>query len=366
MITRRIKTNFKSGKRSAQTLVDQMAASLRTAIRKGKYAVGDTLPTWKELAAFSGTSLRVPREAIARLQEEGLVRAHRHVGTVVLARKAARRMGHVLFIQPEGPDVSFYSNVRTGMLSRAIMNAGYLFSRAILPSVESGIFNLKPLEGILCQHIDLAILSEDLPDVIRLLTDARVPFFCPSPSHSPYERGIFRKNIDPAIKALVRDCLDVGIRHVIQVGFRSEPHSAVKALHDAGIAASEAIFPPSRDLPRLEAVKRATLEGITRRFISGREPLPDLFYFTDDFVATGGITALLAGGIRLPKDVKIVSYAVKGFQPVFTKQINAVAIDPVADGQAIANAAIAFLQRKTIPKTIPLNLTYVRGETLFS
>ena len=103
---------------------------------------------------------------------------------------------------------------------------------------------------------------------------------------------------------------------------------------------------------------------MTRHFVTGREPLPDLFYFTDDFVATGAITALLAGGIRLPEDVKIASFAVRGCLPVYTRKISAVAIDPVADGRTIADAAISLLRRKKTSDVIPLDLVYFRGETL--
>jgi len=364
MITRRINTGFPTSASSPQTLVDQMTGALRTAICEGKYAVGETLPTWKELAAVAGTSLRVPREAIARLQEEGLVRSRRRIGAVVLAKNAAGQRGHVVFIQPEGPDVSFYSNVRTSTLSRTIMNAGYQFSRVILPTIRPGIFNLRQLDSLLHQHIDLAILSEDLPGVIHQLTEAKVPFICPEPSQSPYERGVLQKNVGPAVDGFVRDCKAAGVRRVVQVGFRTEPHSALKALRSAGIAASEVIFPPDRSQPRLEAVKRAALDGITRRFVTGREPLPDLFYFTDDFVANGAITALLAGGVRLPEDVKIVSYAVRGCLPVYTKTIATLAIDPVADGKAIADRAISLLQKKKTPDVIPLEIVYIRGETL--
>lgn len=364
MAIRKIDTDFPRGKPLPQSLVEQMANAIRHAIHTGKYAIGDTLPTWKELAAVSGTSLRVPREAIARLQEEGLVHSRRHVGAVVISRETAKQKGHFLFVQPEGPEVSLYSNVRTNAISQAIMSAGYQFSRVILPSVRPGIFNLRQLDLLLRQHIDFAILSEALPGVIRQLTEAKIPFICPKASSSPYARGVFRQNARPALDAFVRDCMDAGVRHVIQVGFRPEPHSAIAALRNAGIAASEAIFAPPESLPRLEAVKRAALDGMTRRFVTGREPLPDLFYFTDDFVATGAITALLAGGIRLPEDVKIASFAVRGCLPVYTRKISAVAIDPVADGRTIADAAISLLRRKKTSDVIPLDLVYFRGETL--
>ena len=364
MNTRHVTIRLPAGKPQQQTLVDRMTASLRDAIVRGRYATGDTLPTWQELADAFGTSLRVPREAIARLQEEGLVSSRRRIGAVVLARDAVNSKGHVVFIQPEGPNVSFYSNVRTSTLSRTLTSANYLFTRIILPSIRPGIFNLKQLETVLRQHVDLAILPENLPGVVQMLSDARIPFICPEPTQSPYERAILRKNIAPAIGDFVRDCQNAKVGRVVQVGFRPEPHSAVTALRKAGIATSEIIFPPARDQPRLEAVKRAALDGMTRRFVIGREPLPDLFYFTDDFVATGAITALLAGGIRLPRDVKIVSYAVRGCQPVYTRPMSVIAIDPVADGIAIADQAIAILQKKQSTGTIPLNLVYTRGETL--
>lgn len=63
----------------------QIASALEAAIVGGEYAVGEHLPSEKELAKRFGVSLITVRGAMASLVEKGLVERHRGIGTVVLA-----------------------------------------------------------------------------------------------------------------------------------------------------------------------------------------------------------------------------------------------------------------------------------------
>jgi DNA-binding GntR family transcriptional regulator len=61
----------------------QVAAQLRAAIVAGDYADGSALPTESALCAQHGVSRFTVREALRRLQAEGLIRRRRGSGTVV-------------------------------------------------------------------------------------------------------------------------------------------------------------------------------------------------------------------------------------------------------------------------------------------
>jgi GntR family transcriptional regulator len=69
----------------------QLAASLRSAILEGHYGVEHAFPTESELCAAHGLSRFTVREALRRLQNEGLIARRRGSGTVV--QPAAARGG---------------------------------------------------------------------------------------------------------------------------------------------------------------------------------------------------------------------------------------------------------------------------------
>jgi GntR family transcriptional regulator len=71
----------------------ELAAALRTAIQRGEYPQGSTLPKQEEIAAQHGININTVRKAVAVLEAEGLVDSVRRRGTVVRPRPAMKRLG---------------------------------------------------------------------------------------------------------------------------------------------------------------------------------------------------------------------------------------------------------------------------------
>jgi GntR family transcriptional regulator len=69
-----------------------LAAGLRRAIESGEYPEGAVLPKIIDLAAQHGISKQTAREAVAELEQEGLVEVVRRRGTVVRPRPVRRRV----------------------------------------------------------------------------------------------------------------------------------------------------------------------------------------------------------------------------------------------------------------------------------
>lgn len=69
----------------------QVATELRAAIVAGEYARGDAMPTESVLCARYGVSRFTVREALRRLQAEGLIRRRRGSGTVVASPEQGLR-----------------------------------------------------------------------------------------------------------------------------------------------------------------------------------------------------------------------------------------------------------------------------------
>jgi GntR family transcriptional repressor for pyruvate dehydrogenase complex len=66
------------------SLVDQLVRTIAEALLAGRYGPGDRLPPERDLAASLGVNRASLRQALARLEQMGLVEARHGVGTVVL------------------------------------------------------------------------------------------------------------------------------------------------------------------------------------------------------------------------------------------------------------------------------------------
>jgi DNA-binding transcriptional regulator YhcF (GntR family) len=69
----------------------RIAADLRTRIADGEFGPGDRVPSTRELTRRWGVAMATATRALSLLQDEGVVRSVRGVGTVVAARPAATR-----------------------------------------------------------------------------------------------------------------------------------------------------------------------------------------------------------------------------------------------------------------------------------
>ena len=104
--------------------------------------------------------------------------------------------------------------------------------------------------------------------------------------------------------------------------------------------------------------------GALRLFL--KEPLdalPDLIVFNDDILAQGALTALLARGVRIPEDVKVVSLANRGAGPVFVKPLTRFEADAKEDGRTVAEYVFGVLSDRNEPTPPVLSFRYVRGDT---
>ena len=109
---------------------------------------------------------------------------------------------------------------------------------------------------------------------------------------------------------------------------------------------------------------RGAMEAFAQRFKArGRSWLPDLLYFSDDHLASGALTAMLASGIRIPRDVRVVTMANWGLGPVYPISLTRLEMNPFEHGEALAQMALDYLA-KTKPigvRHVPLR--YISGDS---
>ena len=114
---------------------------------------------------------------------------------------------------------------------------------------------------------------------------------------------------------------------------------------------------------RLDALQNATIELFRELGESGRMTCPDLFYFTDDYLASAAMLSLEHLHIHVPKDVNVVTLSNAGHAPVSWCSLTRIEADPVIDGEKVAGCLLSCLKGKGLDPTVALELSYRIGES---
>ena len=90
---------------------------------------------------------------------------------------------------------------------------------------------------------------------------------------------------------------------------------------------------------------------------------PDLFYFTDDYLASAAILSLEHLRIRVPEDVKVVTHSNAGHAPVSWCSLTCIETDPAVDGEKVAGCLLSCLKGEGLDPTVVLAPSYRIGES---
>lgn len=332
-------------------LPEQVADGFRQAIKAGFYAPGDTLPSRYEIAAALGVSVRVPREAMSILAEESVVRPRRGVGCVVLHRNETLWKGRVVFVQRMECEGAYNTAVMLGEARRRLTDASYLCTFVTLDRpARRRHHDMTPLIDALRQPADFVFAAYPTEKTLRFLESSPIPFaIC---SASLKSEHMIQYEQSTAYADFIAHCRDAGIRRILFSGYAACSGEA-KIFRDAGFDVEDMSLPPDNGTGFLEAIERRSMKLFLDRFSPGNR-MPDLLYLADDYVARGALTALLARGIRVPEDLKVVTFANKGFAPVFPMALTRIENDPFAAGRFAADSIAARIEGREPP--VPVNV----------
>ena len=73
--------------------------------------------------------------------------------------------------------------------------------------------------------------------------------------------------------------------------------------------------------------------------------------------------AILEAGLRIPEDIKVVSFANRGNEPVLGLSLARIENDPAAYGDAVADYVLALLAGRN-PRPPRIEYRFVPGESL--
>ncbi len=351
----------------ARSLLRQVTDGLRLAIADGYYRCGDLLPSSRDLAPALGVSKIVTEAALKRLADEGLVVSRPRLGTVVRDRAAKQWLGHVLFVYPEY-DVGYFQAILSEELRSRLNAAGYLFTRASVGAVESkgARYDFSSLDVALSRSADLAVVLYDRPTIFRHLAKRNIPFSVVGQlAKTPQSAvGLTRLDYDMAVPDFVAACRAVGVRKVVQFGWDRLMCDAAPELREAGIAVTAVTVKPDFAGGKLAGIERAGLDAFTRLAASGKLSRDAVYFFADDYIGRGALSAISGAGLRAPDDIRVVTWANKGLGPVYFRELSRMEMDPAQAGAAVADSILEYLRTGRYPGGRTIGPSWVEGETM--
>ena len=354
---------FTIDRKGDRSYVLQLTEAIRSAIECGYYRDGDVLPSLDELSESVGVSIIVPREAVARLAEEGLVIPRRGVGSIVNVPRQNARQGHVLLVTSEISDNFTVASV-CGVLRQELVKAGYIVSQVSVIGDPSGRADFSQLDAVLAGAVSLVVLMTGRWEIARHVDKTGIPMIVTAGEKSSGKNivGRFGQGVVP-VGDFVAHCVRAGIEDVVEVTFDKAASVVVDALRTRGVRAREWHFPPcANEHPEYSSVEKRMFDAIVSLCRSGKR-LPDLFFFGDDIAARGAMTAFLTKGVRVPKDVKVVARTAYGRQPVFGLSLTRIESNPKKVGQSCAAYVLDVLKGNRVAVSPCVAETYVLGKT---
>ena len=344
--------------------MSQVADGLRQGIVGGFYQPNDVVPSYRDLATILGVSQIVTKAALRRIADEGLVVSRPRIGSVVRDRKVKQWKGHVIFLCPEG-DENYAQTVLAGTLRDRLTEAGYLFTQVCLPQRVRDKYDFARLDAALSQSVDLIVTMFARPNILSRLARQKVPYaifgeYAKVPRSAV---GGTWLNFNLAAEDFAAACKANGIRKIVEFCYCAMCDVA-PALCKAGIEIERIHVPHDGPDSSLVGVKRKGMDSFGRFIAKKRISRDTVYFFADDYLASGALMALSYAGLRSPEDVRIVTFANKRLGPVYPRELSRMEFDAHKAGGVLADAVLEYLSSGMYPSNSVVGPVWIAGETM--
>jgi DNA-binding transcriptional regulator YhcF (GntR family)/DNA-binding LacI/PurR family transcriptional regulator len=367
-----MKNLFQIDRLQTKSLTKQICDGYRAAIAEGRLKGGEHFPTCREICDEFGVSMIVSAAVVRQLGREGLIRSRPHSGSFVVPKESMAWRDTVLFVN-SGGTFSAYAGVLSAALRENLVRSGFLFESIEMPSRFIGKADVARLSATLAKRPKLAVLLHARPEVIAAVEKAGIEYVVVDDGAKPYAgkvsglcRGSVFSDYSSAISNFVEHCKSAGVENVLEIGFEKDYASAVTALRRAKIKVSTLRIRETPEFCHYGHVQRAGLAAVEKLLLKGKGALPDLVYFTDDYLASGALISFARHGVCFPRDTRFVSLATKGFEPVWWQEVTRLEWDWFAQGEYIASQIKDLLEFRIERIDATISPEYIKGETFLT
>ena len=347
-----MKLPFSVDRKLPRPLVEQVVMGVKQAIDFGKYKVGDIIPPTRDMAEMLGVSRIVTRQAVRRLADNGYLAPRPGVGCVVLSRGVKLWKGSIILVMHSTKGF-YYTNAFADELTLLLAKEGWRLVRVLTKKDDQSLLDLEISHGA-----DFALVMFENEQAVKRLRRAGIPF---ASIGLPVRGCAFHVHYrrEAALEAAVEGLKAAGVKTAWQVGFEPQPME-LSVLEQAGFSCREVI------------VEKLTTSGsgssTARSFVmfsdilaAGIDKLPDFIYFTDDGICQGAVLAFLKYGVRVPEDVKVLSWSNDGKGPYGYDSIARAQISTSENAAAVAKNLVACLKEEKFARVVELATVLVRS-----
>jgi DNA-binding LacI/PurR family transcriptional regulator len=347
---------------------DDIADALRGELTSGRYRAGNLLPSVDFLQTRFGCGEYSVRRALQQLRDEGLLSIRQHIGTVVTATRSRAWKGHVAFIHTSRRAAFFVSRLSV-ILGNRFEAAGWCYHPVFTAAAKDGQIDTEAIERHIANGLDFALVLSEFRQIAALLDRAGVPYAVLNgyARDFPNACGVIRDDLRQCFADLVAALKASGVSDVVEFDCERRMNRDFKnILFAAGIDSHRILLAWDNERPHSITDFRALGHSAITEFLAdghNRAHLPDVFLFTDDYLASGAIAALYEAGLRIPDDIRVVSFINRGDEPALGVTMARIENDPDAYGETVADYALDILAgRHPAPPRVPWR--FIPGDSL--
>ena len=348
---------------------ESIAAALRNDMVAGRYHAGERLPSVDDLRARFGAGEFAVRHALQRLRDEGFISLKQRMGAVTTRKCAIPWKGRVAFITVDA-SASYFRQKLAIQLARRFRKAGWDFVPIFMEQAPEGKVDVESVRRYAANGLDFAVVMTGRTQIAEVLDDLSVPYIVLNgfTRDFPNAHAVIQEDFHDCFAKLIRALRACHLKSVLEFDIERVMDRVFKnQLFEAGISVRRVLCRwENNSVYNLRDIRQLGYDAVSRFLADERNctRLPDVILFDDDHLASGGIVAMLERGLRIPKDVKVVTYANSGNDPIAGVSLARIETDPVSYGNTVAAYVLKHLSGRRRVAAPHISWRFIPGESL--
>ncbi|MCR5750898.1 MAG: GntR family transcriptional regulator [Kiritimatiellae bacterium] len=351
-----------------QCISDVISDALRRELKDGRFKANEVLPSVESLCQRFAVGRFAVRSALHKLRDEGFVTVTKHVGVVATGKAGHDWKGHVAFVH-SSTMCSYHPQKLAVQLARSFESHGYAMHPVFLEANTDERIDVTPLVRHIHNGLSFAVVYSEFYKVTKALDAADVPYVVVDGFSRSYPNAlaVVKYDMTECYAELIGALKSRRASDVLEFDFERRVDRTFKnMMFEAGINVRRELCRLNNEGPHALSDVRTIGHHAVARFLSGRTPrarLPDVIMFDDDYLASGGIVAIMEAGLRIPDDIRVVTWGNSGNEICLGRPLACIKYDPVASASAISDYVLAVLEGKR-PAPPSVRPRFIPGESL--